>query len=99
MPKLVVFSSTPIEYELSEGSTSLGRSNANDIALDDKSVSKRHALITYQISKTDEIKVQIADLHSTNGTFVNGERITYRTLEDSDQLSIGTVQCAYLLNG
>jgi len=99
MPKLVVFSTTPIEHEITEGSTSLGRSSANDIMLDDKSVSKRHALITYQISKTGEIKVQIADLHSTNGTFVNGDRITYRTLEDSDQLSIGTVQCAYLLNG
>jgi len=98
MPKLVVFSTTPTEIALSEGSTSIGRGPANDITLDDKSVSKRHALITLQILKNGDSKVQITDLHSTNGTFVNGNRVTYHTLEDSDQLSIGTVQCAYLLD-
>jgi len=98
MPKLVVFSSTPTEMVLEEGSTSIGRGQNNDITLDDKSVSKRHALVTVQALKSGEFKVQIADLHSTNGTFVNGEKVSYHTLEDSDQLSIGTVQCAYLLD-
>ena len=98
MPKLVVFSSTPSEIELSDGSTSIGRGPSNDITLDDKSVSKRHALVTVQKLKDGAFKVQIADLHSTNGTFVNGSKVTYHTLEDSDQLSIGTVQCAYLVD-
>lgn len=98
MPKLVVFSVNPTEIVLSEGSTSIGRGQTNDITLDDKSVSKRHAIITVQTLKNGESKVQITDLHSTNGTLVNGHRITYHTLEDSDQLSIGTVQCAYLLD-
>jgi len=98
MPKLVVFSTTPSEILLEEGSTSIGRGQNNDIVLDDKSISKRHALITMQLLKNGDHKVQIADLHSTNGTFVNGEKITYHTLADSDQLSIGTVQCAYILD-
>jgi len=98
MPKLVVFSTTPVEYTLIEGSTSIGRGSANEIVLEDKSVSKRHAIITYQVMKNGENKVQIADLHSTNGTVVNGHKISYHTLEDSDQLSIGTVQCAYLID-
>lgn len=96
MPKLVVFSVTPKEYTLKEGSTSLGRSEANEIVLNDKSVSKRHAIITYQRLKNGEAKVQIADLHSTNGTIVNGDKISYYTLEDSDQLSLGNIHCAYL---
>jgi pSer/pThr/pTyr-binding forkhead associated (FHA) protein len=98
MPKLVVFSTTPVEYNLEEGSTSIGRGKANDIILEEKSVSKRHAIITCQAMKNGETKVQIADLHSTNGTLVNGNKISYHTLEDSDQLSIGSVQCAYLID-
>lgn len=98
MPKFVVFSDSPIEYNLVEGSTSIGRGQANDIVLEDKSVSKRHAIITFQLMKDGESRVQIADLHSTNGTIVNGHRISYQTLEDGDQLSIGTVQGAYLLD-
>jgi hypothetical protein len=98
MPKLVVFSTTPIEHNLEEGSTSIGRGKANDIILEEKSVSKRHAIITCQTMKDGDIKVQIADLHSTNGTLVNGNKISYHTLEDSDQLSIGSVQCAYLID-
>ena len=98
MPKLVVFSATPIEHKLEEGSTSIGRSAVNDIILEDKSVSKRHAIITCQTLKNGDIRVQIADLHSTNGTVVNGARISYHTLADSDQLSIGNVQCAYLID-
>ncbi len=98
MPKLVVFSTTPIEHTLKEGSTSIGRGSANDIILEDKSVSKRHAVITFQVMKNGDNKVQIADLHSTNGTLVNGKTISYHHLEDSDQLSIGTVQCAYLID-
>ena len=98
MPKIVVFTEPSIEYSLNEGSTSIGRNQANDIVMDDKSVSKRHALITCQQMKNGEIRVQIADLHSTNGTFVNGDRINYHTLSDSDQISIGTVQCSYLEN-
>lgn len=98
MPKFVVFSDTPIEYKLEEGSTSIGRGSSNDIVLTDKSVSKRHALITYQKMNDGNCKVQIADLHSTNGTIVNGNRISYQTLEDGDQLSIGTVQGAYIID-
>ena len=98
MPKLVIFSNTTKEIILNEGSTSIDRGQANDIVLDDKSISKRHALITVQQLKNGEHKVQIADLHSTNGTHVNGTKVTYHTLEDSDQLSIGTVQCTYIVD-
>lgn len=98
MPKLVIFSNNTTEISLNEGSTSIGRGSTNNIVLEDKSISKRHALITMQELKNGEIKVQIADLHSTNGTHVNGARITYHTLEDSDQLSFGTVQCTYIVD-
>lgn len=96
MPRLVIFGENPAEFTLEEGSTSIGRSSLNDITLDDKSVSKRHALITYQIMKNGDHKVQLADLHSTNGTYINGSKVNYHTLEAGDQLSIGTVACTYV---
>ena len=98
MSKLLVFTEPSIECELLEGSTSIGRSPTSDITINDKSVSKRHALITLQSMKNGDVKIQIADLHSTNGTFVNGDRIKYHTLSDTDQISIGTVQCSYIAN-
>ena len=96
MPKIIVFTNPSTEYSLLEGSTSIGRSPTSDIVIDDKSVSKRHALITLQSMKNGEVRVQIADLHSTNGTFVGGSRINYHTLEDNEQISVGTVQCSYV---
>ena len=53
----------------------------------DPDVSRRHAEI--QVSSGD---ILISDLGSTNGTFVNGERIDQpRTLRDGDEVRIGAV--------
>jgi len=56
---------------LVEGATAtLGRSSENDIAILDKHVSRRHAVIRYQ----DGV-FTIADLGSINGTFVNDRQV------------------------
>lgn len=52
---------------------SIGRTKENDIALDDASVSKMHAALL--LNKNGELV--ISDTGSTNGTFVDGERIEY----------------------
>ncbi|GHT91390.1 adenylate cyclase [Spirochaetia bacterium] len=54
----------------------IGRTSANDIMLNDLTVSSQHATIT--ISDTGEVRVK--DLNSKNGTYVNGQRIYQETL-------------------
>lgn len=64
---------------------SIGRSNANDVALPDERVSRRHAVIQRQ--KQDEF--WLMDLNSSNGTFLNGRRITSSALlHHHDQIRI-----------
>lgn len=52
---------------------SVGRTRENDIAIEDISISKFHASLLFDRSGD----ILVADTGSTNGTFVNGERITY----------------------
>jgi len=57
-------------YELSKSETTIGRSETNDIAIDDPGLSRQHAVIRLAGGQ-----VMIQDMTSTNGTFVNGRRV------------------------
>jgi hypothetical protein len=63
----------------------IGRSSDLDMVLVEDMVSRKHAKIT-----TDETAVTIQDLGSTNGTFVNGEKVRKADLKDGDRILIGT---------
>jgi pSer/pThr/pTyr-binding forkhead associated (FHA) protein len=64
----------------------IGRSSANNIVVSDMKVSALHAVITIP----DSGKVTIKDLNSTNGTYVNGQRITGETpLTGNDVVKVG----------
>ncbi|HET6283720.1 MAG TPA: DUF4388 domain-containing protein [Polyangia bacterium] len=63
----------------------IGRSSELDMVLVEDMVSRKHAKIT-----TDQNAVSIQDLGSTNGTFVNGEKIRKVELKDGDRILIGT---------
>jgi len=76
-------------FDVGLGITSIGRGSENDIVIGDDSVSKEHAKIKYIES---EDKYKIYDLVSTNGTFVNGERIEAPVeIEDGDLVTFGEV--------
>lgn len=63
----------------------LGRDQANDITISDAEVSRRHARFIMQ----DE-NILVEDLGSTNGTFLNGERVsTPQQLRPGDVISLG----------
>jgi pSer/pThr/pTyr-binding forkhead associated (FHA) protein len=62
----------------------IGREDA-DLVLDDPEVSRRHAML-----RRSGESVVVEDLDSTNGTFVNGERIrTPVTVGPGDQVRVG----------
>jgi Domain of unknown function (DUF4388)/FHA domain len=63
----------------------IGRSSDLDMVLVEDMVSRKHAKIT-----TDDHVVTIQDLGSTNGTFVNGEKVRKAELKDGDRILIGT---------
>ena len=63
----------------------IGRSSELDMVLVEDMVSRKHAKIT-----TDDKAVTIQDLGSTNGTFVNGEKVRKVELKDGDRILIGT---------
>ncbi len=63
----------------------IGRGGELDIVLVEDMVSRKHAKIT-----TQQGKVVIQDLGSTNGTFVNGEKIKRFRLKEGDRVLIGT---------
>lgn len=74
-------------YKLAPGTHVLGRSAEADIRLDDEGVSRSHATM----ARRPDGSVEVSDLDSTNGTFVNGTQIRHFTLSDGDRIQIGSV--------
>ena len=69
----------------------VGRASDNDLTLNDSSVSKIHAALLM----TTEGTLLVADTGSTNGTYLNGRRISYgesRLVEDGDVVGFGDVE-------
>jgi pSer/pThr/pTyr-binding forkhead associated (FHA) protein len=64
--------------------TRIGRETDNEVVLDDQATSRRHAQIQFQ-----DGKYVLTDLGSANGTLVNDQRVTERTLSDRDVIRIG----------
>jgi hypothetical protein len=75
-------------YPLLAAITILGRDNTADVILDDPGISRQHTEIRVT-SDGPHLITNIRDLGSTNGTFVNGERITSQRLTDGDRVNVG----------
>jgi len=88
MAKLVVLSEGQIgsSHELKAERTTIGRLDDNAIQLPDQSVSSHHCEIILRGSD-----VVVKDLNSTNGTYINGEQITEKTLKLGQVLRLGKV--------
>ena len=77
-----------------EGRARIGRSEESDVFLVDPSVSRTHAVV-----EVDGIEPIVRDLGSTNGTFVNGERVEARPLRDGDELMFGNTRMRFEVSG
>jgi diguanylate cyclase (GGDEF)-like protein len=76
--------------DLDSGEVDIGRDDGVTLKIDSDLVSRRHATIRRFAGR-----FAIADLHSTNGTFVNDKRIKTHKLEDGDQIRVGKVVLKY----
>ncbi len=77
--------SPSLRYPLELEQVTIGRSAGNDLVLADPEISRRHVRV---IKRADGFAVE--DMGSTNGTFVNGQRISHLTLlQDGDTIDLG----------
>jgi len=81
-------------YPLMGAITILGRDDSADIILDDPGISRRHTELRVTTDGPHFVTT-IRDLGSTNGTFVNGERITSEHLEDGDRVTVGRTSITF----
>ncbi len=75
---------TLLDVQLVESRVLVGRSGISDILIEDRFVSKQHALIVW-----NDTSVILIDLNSSNGTYVNSRRIRTRVLHNDDIISLG----------
>jgi pSer/pThr/pTyr-binding forkhead associated (FHA) protein len=74
-------------FRITPGSIkTIGRSSGAEFTVDAALVSRLHCQLT-----AGATELRVKDLDSTNGTFVNGKRVTETTLNDGDTLGVGRV--------
>src|SRR5262245_5756787 len=79
------------EFKLKTGPNTIGRARENDIVILDQSLSRHHAKIEVNGDRTT-----ISDLQSSNGTFVNDEKIDQADLNNGDTIQWGDVLCTFV---
>jgi len=89
MPKLVVLSEglTGRSHELKIEKTTIGRLEDNAFQIAEQSVSSHHCEV---LLKGNDVVVK--DLNSTNGTYINGEKISEKPLKPGQILRLGSVE-------
>jgi pSer/pThr/pTyr-binding forkhead associated (FHA) protein len=66
------------------GVTIIGREETSDVVVTDPAASRQHAEV-----RADGDVFTLIDLGSTNGTLIDGARVTQQVLDDGDQIVIG----------
>lgn len=87
-------SEVPLSMKPGGKRVSVGRVADNELSLNDTSVSKIHAALTMNQQGT----LLVADTGSTNGTYINGRRMSYgeaRQIEDGDVVGFGDVEVRF----
>ena len=86
MPKLIVLTEgiEPTSFDLAKEVTSVGRVDENDITLPHQSVSGSHAELVLRGEH-----VHVRDVGSTNGTFINGNKVAESPLQPGEVLTFG----------
>ena len=93
MPRMIVSIDSVVikEVKLTKERTTLGRRPYNDIVIDNLAVSGEHAVI----HMADD-GVEIEDVGSTNGTYVNAKAVTRQELRNGDIIEVGKYKIRFL---
>ena len=93
MAKLIlIFEGTAVEeYEIDKEITTIGRKPDNDIQIDNLATSGTHAKILTILNDSF-----IEDLNSTNGTIINGKKISKHSLQNGETIVIGQHELKYV---
>src|SRR5436305_880906 len=89
MAKLVLLSAgmTGRSHELKVDKTTIGRVEDNTFQIAEPSVSSHHCEVLLRGSE-----VVVRDLNSTNGTYINGEKVTESALKPGQVLRLGQIE-------
>lgn len=82
------------EFQIQSGKTVIGRKEDCDLRIPVGEVSRQHAVLM-----VDGEEVTLRDLGSSNGTYVNNQRITERELDAGDHIVIGPVVFTLQIDG
>jgi hypothetical protein len=77
-------------FNLDRDVTTIGSAPENTVPLTDVGVSRKHLGI-----KKSDGGYELADLGSTNGVYVNGEKVARRKLEGGDVIRVGTTEIVF----
>lgn len=80
--------------EVPEGALAIGRAESNDLIIASTRVSRNHCEVV-----NDGQSAILRDKGSSNGSFVNGERVNEQTLKPGDQVAIGPLQFIVEIDG
>ena len=79
-------------FPLHHAVTSAGRDPGSDIFLDDMTVSRRHAEF-----RSERGELQVVDVGSLNGTYVNGQPVDSAALANDDEIQMGKFRLVLLI--
>jgi hypothetical protein len=93
MPRMIVSIDGVVikEVELTKERTTLGRRPYNDIVIDNLAVSGEHAVF---LMAGDDVEIE--DLGSTNGTYVNAKAVKRQELRNGDTVEVGKYKIRFL---
>ncbi|MEI6085483.1 MAG: FHA domain-containing protein [Verrucomicrobiota bacterium] len=94
MPYLIqkrIDGSTVEQWEISDQPLTIGRSEPADVRVKDDRISRQHCVVALK-----DGKYYVTDLKSTNGTWLNNERITEVELKANDKLRLGQTIIAFM---
>ena len=78
----------PFQFRITPGNVkTVGRAPRADFVVDAALVSRLHCRLAAGAGE-----IEATDLKSTNGTYVNGERVDRATLRDGDRLRVGAIE-------
>lgn len=90
-PTLKVYLGTGAQtYTLKPSQINIGRKDTNTIVIQEQTISSNHAQINFEGGQ-----YVLTDMNSTNGTFINGKRITKQALRNGDLIRMGAIEMKF----